>query len=289
MVQRNALFANPLLLWKDNAEKSPGLSLVHLNVGQKFSERGMFDEAKVAYTKGIFADRYNRLDLKANLLFNIGNRYAHDGNLLKAKDMYENALLVNQNYWQARFGLANILINLDELIDAKQHAEHLVALLPNNNVIRSLYSLILLKMNQERLAIAEASKSLLFDLQVGVAHKVLGEAYTRLEMHAFANIFWKQYYHAHPKDIESLIALLMLFKKNEDNINLQKISFELLNKFGSWDELLENLKKIEESKKRIISFNACEVFAVIAVGINNVNIKLKDIFDVDCGIAPKTM
>lgn len=54
----NKLFQNGLLLWGDNAKKSPGLSVVHNNYGIQLMLNGFTDEAFSTFQRSIQTDRY---------------------------------------------------------------------------------------------------------------------------------------------------------------------------------------------------------------------------------------
>lgn len=54
----NELFQNSLLLWADNAQKSPGLSVVHNNHGIQLMINGHTDKAFHAFQRSIQLDRY---------------------------------------------------------------------------------------------------------------------------------------------------------------------------------------------------------------------------------------
>ncbi|MBM3888263.1 MAG: tetratricopeptide repeat protein [Verrucomicrobia bacterium] len=54
--QRNRLWANPVLLWSDNALKSPGIARVHANLGNALQEAGRYREAAVEFEKALQLD-----------------------------------------------------------------------------------------------------------------------------------------------------------------------------------------------------------------------------------------
>ncbi len=66
--ERNRVWADDLVLWKDNAAKSPGKARAWGNLGKTYQERGQFTEAKAAFERTLELDpkqvrAYNNLAL----------------------------------------------------------------------------------------------------------------------------------------------------------------------------------------------------------------------------------
>jgi len=92
--QRNQVWADPLELWRDTSEKSPGKWRAFNNLGREYSDDGRFTEAAAAYQRAVElipvnpANRENR----AELLSNLGSTYANRGLYTQALEIYQEAL-----------------------------------------------------------------------------------------------------------------------------------------------------------------------------------------------------
>lgn len=115
--QRNQVWADPLELWRDTSEKSPGKWRAFANLGREYSDRKQFTEATKAYQKAVElapANVANQQD-RAELLSNLGSTYANRGLYTQAVEIYQQALKLwgSARLW-TNLGLAEIRMGRPE-------------------------------------------------------------------------------------------------------------------------------------------------------------------------------
>ena len=238
VIQRNWYFEHALYLWSDNAEKYPELSRVHTNLGLAYEKVGMIEEAKKSYQASIKANRYSRNDLRAVPLNNLGNYYVRNGDTAHAIDLYKQALSFDSSYLPARQGMAVALIIAGDLKQARLLLEETFALGQVNSIFLELYSLVLLKQGDYVNAIKEARKALNTKDVSLIAHKVLGEAYTRLGKYDRANRYWQMCTKQNPDDPEAFLALahLAYIRGDEETIRHSARKIMCLKGEMNWKE-----------------------------------------------------
>jgi len=266
--QRNALFEHPLYLWSDNADKSPGLSRVHTNLGQAYDNLGMFEDGHKACLAAIKADRYERPDLRAIPLNNLGNYYVRKGDPAQAMELYKQSMAIDSAYLTARQGMSVALIVSGDLAEAKLLLEQTLAMGPIDTIFLELYSLVLLKQGDYAQSVRQAQKVISIKDKPLLAHKVLGEAYTRIGQYDSAQRHWLAYTNDHPNDMEAILALADLAHKRGDKETARRVARSILFLKGdiSWKEFPTHIRN-KQIKDYIIppvfSANPEEVLATI--------------------------
>ncbi|MFW6315372.1 MAG: tetratricopeptide repeat protein, partial [Desulfohalobiaceae bacterium] len=244
VIHRNQLFEHPLYLWTDNAEKAPGLSRVHTNLGLAYSNLGLQEKAEEAYQASLQADRWHRHDLKAVPLNNLGNIRLREEEPEQALEMYQKALDVEPGYGPARPGIAQALLNLGEIEQAQEMLGSLLEREPGNTRHLTLYSLALFRQGEYEAALQEASQVLGAESKPGLAYKVLAESSARLDKQEQALDYWLQYAQAHSGDVEAWLAVARQANILGKEKILRKAAGRILDikKGRSWQELLQGLK-----------------------------------------------
>lgn len=239
--QRNFYFENAFYLWSDNAEKYPGLSRVHTNLGQAYDNMGLFEDGRKSYLAAIKANLYSRRDLRAVPLNNLGNYYIRTGNPGRAVELYKQALVIDPQYLAAKRGMSVALIILGEFGRARLFLEQTLASGRVDPIFRELYSLVLLKQGDYSNAVNQASKVLNTPL---IINKVLGEAYTRLGQYDRAHRFWLAYANDHPDELEPFLALAQLAHIRGDKETARRTARKVLflKQDGTWKDLVKHDK-----------------------------------------------
>jgi tetratricopeptide (TPR) repeat protein len=265
VVKRNILFGHALYLWFDNAEKAPGLSRVHTNLGQTYEEMGMDEEARKAYLAAIVADRYDRLDARAVTLNNMGNYYARGGDLAKALDFFKQALAVAPEYMLARHGMATAQLMMGDLESARLTLEEALGKVPKSANFLTLYSFVLLKQNDYHRAVQVAKNALDIDPRPSIAHQVLGEAHTRLGQYIQAQKYWHEFAHAEPRNLEALLAIVHLADLLGDEKTLRKAAVRIVSLKGDipWDKLFEQLRVRGEKNDLVFEKDPMKILPLV--------------------------
>lgn len=263
--KRNSLFGHALYLWFDNAEKAPGLSRVHTNLGKTYEEIGLHEEARKAYLAAIEADRYDRLDARAVPLNNLGNYYARAGVSAKALDFFKQALAVAPEYLLARHGMATAQLMRGDLESARLTLEETLGKAPTSTNLLTLYSFVLLKQNDYRRAVQVAKNVLDIDPRPSLAHQVLGEAHTQLGEYIQAQKYWQEFADANPQSLEALLAIVHLADLVGNEKTLRKTAVRIVSLKGDmpWDKLFEQLRVRGEKNDLIFEKDPLKILPLV--------------------------
>lgn len=248
VMERNAIFAHPLLVWTDNLAKAPHQSRVHTNLGQVYSLMGLPKKARAEYQAALEAGNYQRETLRAVPLGNLGNSYLRNGNLAKAREYYAQAVAIDPGAPKPRIGLVIALMGLGEFAAARPVLEEGMKRLPESANLLSLYAALRFKQGDYQAAIDAATRSIALDPEPDVAHRVLGESHARLGDYATAERFWRVLVEARPNDVEANLALLRLADLRHDETTLRATARHLqeLKKDKSWEALLGRLDRAQK-------------------------------------------
>ncbi len=244
---RNAIFGHPILVWTDNLAKAPEQSRVYTNLGQVYSLMGMPKKARESYETALEVGRYQRAELQAVPLGNLGNGYLREGKLDKASQYYAQAIAVDPDSIKSRAGLVVSLMGLGEIEAAKPILEQGLEQLPDSIGLLSVYATLLFKLADYPAAIAAGGKVLTSDPQHDIARRVLGESHLRLGQHGEAERYWRSVADTNPNDVEATLALLRLADLAADEPALRRAArrLEAIKQNRSWEQLLGHLAQIQ--------------------------------------------
>ncbi len=246
VIQRNALFVNPLYLWKENAEKYPGLSRVHIYLGLAYDKLGMVENSYNAYMEALNVNRFSRKDLHAVPFNNLGNYYVRTGNLTQAINLYQQALNVDSLHLPSRQGMAIALCLTGDLPHARLLLEQTLSMGDVPKIFTELHSLVLLKQGHFSAAVEESQKILLKGNGTPIRnYKILGEGYMRLEHYDAAEKYWEMHMNGYPDDLESLMALCYIAHLRQDNQKVRAAARKIyfLKNEMSWSDFVQYAKK----------------------------------------------
>lgn len=245
VMERNALFAHPILLWEDNLAKVPEQSRLHTNIGQLYAMMGMPRKARESYEAALSANRFQRRELRAVPLGNLGNNHLRVGELEQAKAYYAQAIEINPNAINNHVGLSVALMGLAEFDTAKPVVETALQRRPDDPILLSLYAPLLFKLGDYPAAIAAAEKVVANNPMHDIARRVLGESHLRLGHLAEAQGYWNSVAVTNPSDVEATLALLKLADLTADESALRRAARRLraIKKGQTWDELFGHLEQ----------------------------------------------
>ncbi len=113
---RNGIWTDPLLLWRDVAEKSPGLESAHFNLAWAYHKRGNLRKAIEHYRESL---RLNPKKAKAH--YNMAMAYQSMGEEKKAIEEFRKTLKLNPANKMAHYNLATILYGEGKTDEAIEH------------------------------------------------------------------------------------------------------------------------------------------------------------------------
>jgi tetratricopeptide (TPR) repeat protein len=237
----NNLFKDPYLLWSDNVNKAPKLSLPHNNVAVELSRWELFDEAYKSYEKAYQLNRFDHLLMITHSIGNMGRYYFRKKDYEAAIVYFKKALDIDPQDSRAQVIFIKTKICMNELEDAEVNLQQALAKWPANTDFRALLSFILLKKGLYQEAIKEAWKTLTVDSEATDVKRVLGEAYRRKGLYERAVSLWEQYVTQHRNDLEGQLALIELYSKTGQTEILGRTIARVMILKGSksWQEMID--------------------------------------------------
>jgi Flp pilus assembly protein TadD len=124
--ERNSVWADDLILWRDCVEKSPKKARPHNNLGIALASRGRFKEASGHYSEALrirpdFPKAHN----------NLGVALASQGKLGEAVVHYSQALRIEPDYAEAHNNLGAALARQGKLGEAMGHFSEALRIKPD--------------------------------------------------------------------------------------------------------------------------------------------------------------
>jgi len=175
---RNQLFADPVALWADNAQKAPGLSRVHTNLGSALFEKNDYKGAYESYLLAKDADYFHNPSNQGVLYYNLGRYYFHaDQNTEKALVHIKKSLEMYPGNWRAWYYAALCETSLGRYETAHSYADTAVSRWPEKETLHYVKALSLLKQSDYEACIQAARQALEKDLPEGRFYKLMGVAY----------------------------------------------------------------------------------------------------------------
>jgi len=271
---RNTLFEHPLLLWSDNAKKTPTLSRSYNNLGGAYWDLGFYDEAHESYAKALSLNRQTNLSNRGVALFNLGMYHLYrTGEYDKALNLFQSAIKAYPGYWPAYRDRALCLIHKGDITEAEKALREALSLWPDNADLHHTLSFALLKKEKYDQAIEEAQRALSINPELSNPLCVLGEAFRSKGNDRMAAIYWKRYIEKNPDDLEGNLALIELYSNGGNKDDLSKTIGKLMRMKGSkyWCEFIE--QHLCDTNIAVYRPEPEEIISIIA---NNCNDQLGD-------------
>jgi tetratricopeptide (TPR) repeat protein len=215
---RNGIVRSQYTLWLDNAEKAPGLSTAHNNLGKQYFERGWYEDAAREYEKAISLNRYVNRGQSGLAYHNLGWCYLiKTGDFDGAYPYFKKALEGSREYMDPWLSMAFVEMKRGNLSSARQYITEAMGYWPENEVLKSNLNVVLLAENRVDEAIAAGLKASV--LQPGNINTliILGEAYRRKGNWNQSIYYWQKYVQKMPYNLKGYIALVELYAREEGN------------------------------------------------------------------------
>lgn len=132
--QRNIVWSDDVILWKDCVNKSPHQYRQHYNLGLSLAGKGRLDEAIKQYHKAL---SINPDDAKT--YYGLGNALVRKGDGEAAVYNYHQALQINPSYYEAYYNLGRILSKKGEIAKAIDKYQKVLSI--NGEMTPALYNL----------------------------------------------------------------------------------------------------------------------------------------------------
>jgi tetratricopeptide (TPR) repeat protein len=134
---RNEVWQDNVKLWEDTAQKSPGKTTVHNNLGNSYAALNMTDKAIEQYLIAIKLDPYN-----AEAYYNLGNRYAILNMTGMAIEQYLLAVNLKPDYAEAHFNLGLLYSIMGQPENARRELENGLNIKPDDQKAQQLLQML---------------------------------------------------------------------------------------------------------------------------------------------------
>ncbi|MCF8109856.1 MAG: hypothetical protein K9J85_00050 [Desulfobacteraceae bacterium] len=238
---RNQRFSDPLLLWSDNANKAPGVSRVHTNLGNVYFDRKLYARAHECYMQAKKVDYHHNIFNKGVLHQNLSKYYFHiESNTEKALYHAELAMEFSPGNWRVWYYLILGELGHGDLMLAKELASAACEKWPENEHLRYLKGLILLKQKKYHECVEIISNALNMGLGPERFYKILGIACFYEGKFVKASRFLDMAYKKFSEDVELMLAMVEIYQNMEDYAARDRIVQNLLceKEELSWEEYI---------------------------------------------------
>lgn len=240
--ERNALFAHPLLLWTDNAIKSPELGRPYNELANEYWNLGRYEETLEFYSKAASLAPSNNRSMSGVYFFNLGRyhlRIGKDQN--RALKYFKTAMETYPGHWQSFHEAVICFILNRELEEADKIIVSALSKWPDNAELRRTHALLMLKFGKYDRAISEAKLSLALDPRQSGALSVLGEAFRHKGNEKAATFYWQKYSEKQPDTVQGNLALIELYAHQGRNDDLSRSIGRMMILKGSesWAEFID--------------------------------------------------
>lgn len=248
---RNYILANEGTLWQDNVIKSPGMSVVHNNLGKFYWNMDKPREALSAYEKALSLDYYMNLSQSGIVHYNMGLYYSlEEKNYQKALFHFEKALEKvdgRPEIW-AEVARTNLIIGnrkkaFDKITTALRYW-------PDNTELLKGLSLIHYKEGNEDDALKTAQKILRSGGDIDEVLILLAEISRKKGNIKKAIGYWEKLLENNPSHIRGTIALIELYHEANQHMRLEEMIGRLmyLKKDKSFYETIMESRKLGNIK-----------------------------------------
>jgi tetratricopeptide (TPR) repeat protein len=169
--QRNTVWSDDLIFWKDCVEKSPKKARPHNNLGNALKRQGRINEAVHHFSESL------RLDPDyAKAHNNLGNALKSQGKLKEAMSHYLEALRIKPDYGDAHYNLGNAFKKLGKLEEAIDHYLEALRIKPHYAEVHNNLGNVMAMQGKMAEAIDHFSEALRIKPDFPLAHSNLGNA-----------------------------------------------------------------------------------------------------------------
>ncbi len=244
---RNEILKTDTALWMDNIGKYPRLSRPHNNLGMNYIRQGMSEAGMGQFIEALRLNRYENFVQFARTEGNIGNYYVNAGRDDLALEHYQKAIRINPSIAQSYVDIAKINLRMGNIDDAYTYIKKGLKLYPYQVEYGEVYSVILLKMGDNRQAIIESSKVLQRDFNRIFPRLVLAEVQWQKKSYDSAIRNLKDVVEKHPLFAQAYLFLIDLYDEKGDKDALEEAVSSLIYLKG--DEKIEDFVRQSAGNK----------------------------------------
>lgn len=266
------LFRHGLIFWRDNANKSPHLSVVQNNYGIELMKHGFNEKAFQALQRSETLDRYFNLSQKGVTYHNLGLYYETiENDYQQALSYFKKATEITLNsktMWLAYSMCELVNGNVEE---AEAHLEACLNKWPDDpEILTAMGKIQLLKGNTDTaFAYARQARVALTGAVGPLA--IFGERYRLQGMRAKAVFFWQAYRSERPGSLVAALMLCELYYQAGNYDRLSRVVADLTAAKGdrAWDLWLqEGLTRAKLSEAVVYTRNPAYILSVISYSLS---------------------
>ena len=213
---RNEVLKTDMALWIDNILKYPNLSRPHNNLGINYTRQGLREAGMIEFIEASQLNKYEHLTEEARTEGNMGNFYLNQGQEDLALEHYQRANRISPTNAQPYAGIAQIYLRRGDTGRAYEYIRKALRLKPYAVEYRELYSLILLKLGNNRQAAIEASKVLQQESNRTFPRLILAEVEWQKGIYDMAIMNLKDVVRMHPQYAQPYLFMIDLYDKKGD-------------------------------------------------------------------------
>ncbi|MFW6010975.1 MAG: tetratricopeptide repeat protein, partial [Desulfosalsimonas sp.] len=238
---RNQRFSDPVSLWSDNAEKAPGLSRVHTNLGNAYFDNNVYDMAYESYMRAKKADYFHRPESRGVLHYALGRYYFHEeDNHGKAIYHLNLSRHLYPGNWHGWYYLLLAEMSRGNYERAQNMAAKACSRWPENEPLQYIKGLSLLKQGEYYECIKVAREALSRGLGAGRFYKLMGVSYLYEGELDAASRFLSLAHKKLSGDIELMLAIVDTYQEMGDFEAIDEVLRELICEKGakSWEKYI---------------------------------------------------
>jgi len=253
---RNRVWLTEHSLWADAGKKAPGSIRPLHNLAWAYYERiGQYYTALNLYAQAL-KRQMNNTAQKSLILNNMAGIYFHRGDLHKAAELWQEAVLSFPNYVATKYRLALARENLGQSNEALILLDEILARRPDYVDPLILKGVILLKQRQFDEALSYFRKCLKLNPFQKKAIFNIGIGYNLLERYGRAEWFFRILHHRYSQDRLLLMWLIETNLKSADQADADRYTAKLL-----------RLIRINELKSLTATLTADDLMSPLSRGL----------------------
>lgn len=208
------VFKSGISLWSDNVKKSPDLSIVHNNLGDRLWKTGKGEMAYEHFNKALELDHYVNLIQKGIVHYNVGLYFLEwEDNVNKALFYLNKAMAIAPGYREIWVEKAKALMLDGRKDEARKLLKKAVSQWPDDHEIRNNYGVVLLKNKHFAEALEQISEARKLNDEATEPMAVMAEMLRQQDRFDEAIDLWEQYMAKKPLDHLGALALAELYHK----------------------------------------------------------------------------
>lgn len=250
------LFRHGLIFWRDNAGKSPCLSVVLNNYGIELMKHGYSDDAFQKLQRAVALDRYFNFSQKGVVYHNLGLYYETiENDYERALTYFKKAIGITSNCKKMWFALSLCHMANEDPETASERIRDALERWPDNPDFLTLMARAQLLTGNLDAACDYARQARAVSTGAVGPLAIFGEIYRLQGERNKALFFWQAYYGQRPDSVAAALVLSGLYHENGNWDRLGRVVSDLLAAKGAraWDAWLQ------ESLKREMLYGAVMV------------------------------